>query len=135
MDSSPLSAITPEHANGEHPVPALVQPTRTARRFEFADNAKASVPQKPRRVTAKRLALWAVGALAAAGLTAFTYHWWTVGRFIQSTNDAYVGGDVTVIAPKVAGFIAKLTVADNQPVHAGDLLLKLEPAALDLGTL
>lgn len=53
-------------------------------------------------------------------------HWWTVGRFNESTDDAYVGGDVTVIAPKVAGFVSKLNVVDNQPVHAGDLLLKLD---------
>ena len=38
----------------------------------------------------------------------------------------YVGGDVTVIAPKVSGFISKLAIGDNQQVHAGDLLLKLD---------
>ena len=37
-----------------------------------------------------------------------------------------VGGDVTVIAPKVAGFITKRFVGDNQQVHVGDLLLKLD---------
>ena len=64
--------------------------------------------------------------LAGIGVTKFAYDWWTVGRFIESTDDAYVGGDVTVIAPKVAGFIAQLAVTDNQQVHAGDLLLKLD---------
>jgi membrane fusion protein, multidrug efflux system len=49
-----------------------------------------------------------------------------VGRFIESTDDAYVGGDVTVIAPKVSGFIAEIRVKDNQPVQAGDLLVKLD---------
>ena len=48
------------------------------------------------------------------------------GRFIESTDDAYVGGDVTVIAPKVSGFIADVAVTDNQAVHAGDLLVKLD---------
>ena len=37
-----------------------------------------------------------------------------------------MGGDVTVIAPKVAGFISQIAVTDNQEVHAGDLLLKLD---------
>src|SRR5262249_43369230 len=37
-----------------------------------------------------------------------------------------VGGDVTVIAPKVAGFIAEVAVTDNQLVHAGDLLVRLD---------
>jgi membrane fusion protein (multidrug efflux system) len=64
--------------------------------------------------------------LALIGVTGASYYWWTVGRFIESTDDAFVGGDVTVIAPKVAGFISRIPVADNQEVHAGDLLLKLD---------
>jgi membrane fusion protein (multidrug efflux system) len=64
--------------------------------------------------------------LATLGLARLTYIWWSVGRFIESTDDAYVGGNVTVIAPKVAGFISKLAVVDNQRVHAGELLVKLD---------
>jgi membrane fusion protein (multidrug efflux system) len=60
------------------------------------------------------------------GAAWFGYQWWTVGRFIESTDDAYVGGDVTVIAPQVAGFIANVAVTDNQAVRAGDLLVKLD---------
>jgi membrane fusion protein (multidrug efflux system) len=52
--------------------------------------------------------------------------WWTVGRFIESTDDAYVAGNVTTIAPEVAGFIARVAVEDNQLVHAGDLLIQLD---------
>ena len=55
---------------------------------------------------------------------AYGYHYLTVGRFIESTDDAYVGGDITVIAPKVAGFIEQVAVTDNQRVSAGDLLVK-----------
>jgi len=64
--------------------------------------------------------------VAGLGLVKLAHSWWTVERFIESTDDAYVGGDVTVIAPKVAGFISKLAVGDNQRVRAGDLLLKLD---------
>ncbi len=80
------------------------------------------------------------GAVPLVALTAAWYghQWWTVGRFIESTDDAYVGGDITVIAPKVAGFISAVAVTDNQAVHAGDLLLKLDDrdyrAALDRAT-
>lgn len=81
--------------------------------------------QKGKAIT-KRLALFVVIAAAALGFAKLGYGWWTVGRFIESTDDAYVGGDVTVIAPKVAGFIAQLNVGDNQQVHAGDLLLQLD---------
>jgi len=45
---------------------------------------------------------------------------------MESTDDAYVGGEVTAIAPKIAGFIAEVAVTDNQSVHAGDLLIKID---------
>jgi len=84
-------------------------------------------PAPARHRIGVRQSLLAAGALAV-GLAAAWYgdHWWTVGRFIESTDDAYVGGDTTVIAPKVAGFIAAVAVTDNQAVHAGDLLVKLD---------
>jgi membrane fusion protein (multidrug efflux system) len=74
----------------------------------------------------KRLAIYGAVSLAALGSIVYGYHWLTLGRFIESTDDAYVGGDITVIAPKVAGFIEQVAVTDNQVVHAGDLLVKLD---------
>ena len=86
----------------------------------------APSPVRTARISRKQLAI-AAGALALGiGAALYGYNWWTVGRFIETTDDAYVGGDVTVIAPKVAGFIAKVAVTDNQDVHAGDLLVKLD---------
>jgi membrane fusion protein, multidrug efflux system len=83
----------------------------------------------------KRFALYAAIGLGAMVSATYAYHWVTVGRFIESTDDAYVGGDITVIAPKVSGFIERVAVTDNQPVKAGDLLVKLDDkdyrAALD----
>jgi membrane fusion protein, multidrug efflux system len=74
----------------------------------------------------KRWALSGALLLFASAAVWYGYRWWTVGRFIETTDDAYMGGDVTVIAPKVAGFIAQVVVRDNQPVRAGDLLVKLD---------
>ncbi|MGA7813342.1 HlyD family secretion protein [Caballeronia sp.] len=64
--------------------------------------------------------------LAAAG----TY-WLTVLRFIQTTDDAYVGGNVTVMAPKVNGFVTELLVTDNQRVKAGQVLIRLDSRDYD----
>jgi membrane fusion protein (multidrug efflux system) len=65
----------------------------------------------------------------------YGYDWWTVGRFIESTDDAYAGGNVTAASPRVAGFISEILVADNQRVESGQLLIRLDPrdfqAALD----
>jgi membrane fusion protein (multidrug efflux system) len=74
----------------------------------------------------KRLACYSAIGLAAVAVVAYGYHWAMVGRFIESTDDAYVGGDITVIAPKVAGFIERVAVTDNQQVAAGELLVKLD---------
>jgi len=48
-------------------------------------------------------------------------------RNIATTDDAQVDGDAVVIAPKVAGYVVTLAIHDNQPVKAGDLLLKIDP--------
>ena len=79
-----------------------------------------------RRLSRRQHALAGAVLLLAAGAAWYGHHWWTVGRFIESTDDAYVGGDVTVIAPKVSGLIAEVAVTDNQAVKAGDLLVKLD---------
>jgi membrane fusion protein (multidrug efflux system) len=96
------------------------------------DAALAFAPTKtnPRgvflRLRAKGLALSGLAFAIGLGAAWYGYDWWTIGRFIQSTDDAYVGGDITVVAPKVAGFITQVAVTDNQEVHAGDLLVKLD---------
>ena len=81
---------------------------------------------KPARISRRQvIAIGAVLAIAGAGAWQ-GQRWWTVGRFIESTDDAYVGGDITVLAPKVPGFVATVAVTDNQLVHAGDLLVRLD---------
>ena len=86
----------------------------------------AAGPRAVRMPSRRTLVISGAVLIIVAALATFTHHWWTVGRFIESTDDAYVGGDITVIAPKVGGFIADVAVADNQTVHAGDLLVKLD---------
>jgi membrane fusion protein, multidrug efflux system len=91
--------------------------------------ARATLPFPAKslpRAFRKRMALACLGLVMVVGVAWYGHQWWTVGRFIESTDDAYVGGEVTVIAPKVAGLIAQVAVTDNQAVHAGDLLVKLD---------
>jgi membrane fusion protein (multidrug efflux system) len=89
-------------------------------------DTQTAVTQKKPGLTLKRLLLLVLLAVALVLAVWFGIHWWTVGRFIESTDDAYIGGDVTVIGPKVAGYITELKVVDNQLVHAGDLLVKID---------
>ena len=86
----------------------------------------AAGPRAVRMPSRRTLVISGAVLIIVAALATFTHHWWTVGRFMESTDDAYIGGDITVIAPKVSGFIARVAVADNQTVHAGDVLVKLD---------
>lgn len=49
----------------------------------------------------------------------------------QTTDDAYISADATVVAPKVRGLIAQVLVRDNQVVHTGDLLVRIDPEEFD----
>ena len=80
----------------------------------------------PRSPLLKRLLLPTLGVAALVVAGVYTAHWWTTGRFIEATDDAYIGGDVTVIGPKVAGYIDEVLVTDNQKVKAGDVLIRLD---------
>ena len=92
-------------------------------------------PVKPKGRLVKRLVVPVVVIGALVGLGFYANHWWTAGRFIEETDDAYVGGDVTVIGSKVAGYISELRVTDNQFVHAGDLLARIDDRDYRAGVL
>ncbi len=77
-------------------------------------------------VSLRQALLAAAAALAVTAAAAYGYEWFTAGRFIETTDDAYVGGDVTAIAPHVAGFVSRIAVSDNEFVHKGQLLLTLD---------
>jgi len=73
----------------------------------------------------RRAALIAIAGIAVAALAVYAAHWWTVGRFFETTDDAYVGGNVTVIAAHVSGYVERILVQDNQYVRAGQPLMRL----------
>jgi len=89
-----------------------------------AETAVIPPPAPARRRTPLLFGVLGLAALLALGL--YAEHWWSTGRFIETTDDAYIGGDVTVIGPKVAGYIEQVLVSDNQRVQAGDLLIRLD---------
>src|ERR1700754_1319449 len=69
--------------------------------------------------------------IVAIVLVAALSYWFFVGRFVESTDDAYVGGDVTVLAPRVSGFVTDVLVKDNQYVHANQVLIRLDARDYD----
>ncbi len=54
--------------------------------------------------------------------------WWMHARQFESTDNAYVRGDITAIIPAVSGEIVRMSVAENQAVKAGQVLLEVDSA-------
>jgi membrane fusion protein (multidrug efflux system) len=84
----------------------------------------------PTRALSRTRLKWLVylalgGAIAFVGAR-YGYQYWSLGRFIESTDDAYVGGNVTPISPHVAGFVSEILVGDNDYVRAGQPLIRLD---------
>src|SRR5436190_13739008 len=62
-------------------------------------------------------------------LVAATYagwSWWTAWRFVQSTDDAYVQSDISLISPKIEGYIKEVCAQDNEAVAAGQVLFVID---------
>ncbi|HWD57709.1 MAG TPA: HlyD family secretion protein [Stellaceae bacterium] len=73
----------------------------------------------------KRLIVLVVVLVAVAGVFG-GWQWWHVWRFQQSTDDAYVQSDISLISPKIEGYIKEVRVDDNQHVKAGDVLFVID---------
>lgn len=80
-------------------------------------------PEKKKR-RSPVLPLILAALLAGAGW--YGYGWWTDGRFLISTDDAYIEADIAIVSPKVAGYVEKVNVVENQQVKAGDPLVTLD---------
>jgi membrane fusion protein (multidrug efflux system) len=104
VDASPAS----EGVSGEHARETLI------------------APPAHRHSRRRRLLIGAVGALILAVACIFGVRWILASLNTVSTDDAYVNGHVTLVAPRVAGQISRVLVDDNNRVHKGQLLAELD---------
>ncbi len=85
------------------------------------------VPPAARKSSRSRKLLAGVlGVAVLAGLVAFGIPWVKEMLSTASTDDAFVNGHVTFVAPRVAGQISRVLVDDNNRVRAGELLVALD---------
>jgi membrane fusion protein (multidrug efflux system) len=95
-----------------------------------SDSAPGSPPESPAvKPPARRRRRWLLLAGSVAGLAVVAYllvPWVRTALITVSTDDAYVNGHVTFVAPRVAGQVAKVFVDDNYRVKRGDLLVQLD---------
>jgi membrane fusion protein (multidrug efflux system) len=101
-------------------------PAAEAPHVPVADASVAEAPKKTGRRIVRRAVIAAALLAGAAFAGDFGYRYWTVGRFIESTDDAYVKADYTTVAPKVAGYIKEVLVNDNDAVKAGQVLARID---------
>jgi membrane fusion protein (multidrug efflux system) len=80
---------------------------------------------KPKSALRKKIVV-GVGAVAALAVIYFVVHYLFVGRYMISTDDAYVRANNTTLGAKVAGHIAKVGVGDNARVGAGNILFQID---------
>jgi membrane fusion protein, multidrug efflux system len=86
----------------------------------------AKIGLRPSRRAIKRAVLALALMVGVAGTADFGYGYLTTGRYLETTDDAYVKADSTIVAPKVSGYLADVLVADNEPVKAGQLLARID---------
>jgi membrane fusion protein (multidrug efflux system) len=78
----------------------------------------------------RRLVPIVAGGAVAIAVAAGGAVWWLERQHWVATDNAFVAADKIAVAPQVDGYVTEVAVADNQPVRAGDLLVRIDPASI-----
>jgi membrane fusion protein (multidrug efflux system) len=90
-----------------------------------AAQATAANPEAPRR---RKLLLSLLAAAVVVAGAAYSGYYFTYARYHQSTDDAYVNGNLVQLTPQVTGTVVSVNADDTQIVKAGDPVVTLDPA-------
>jgi membrane fusion protein, multidrug efflux system len=82
----------------------------------------AAAPKSGRR----RMVMMCIGVLLALAAAGYGVHYFLVGRFLVSTDDAYVRANSTMLGARVSGHIAVILPADNTVVRTGDVIFRID---------
>ncbi len=124
-------ASTPtESTNTKDPLRVVGHPEQSETPVQTAPEEHAETTP-PKRGGRKKFILLAVACVALALAARQGEHWWTVGRFIEETEDAYLQADIVSVSALVEGTVQELPVSDNAQVSAGDVLLVLDPTTYE----
>ncbi|MGZ5130173.1 MAG: EmrA/EmrK family multidrug efflux transporter periplasmic adaptor subunit, partial [Caldimonas sp.] len=107
------------------PEPSAAAPAAVAPPAAAATPAAApAAPGNPRR----RKALLGVAGVVALGAIVYGAYWALVLNHFESTDNAYVQGNVVQLTPQVAGTVVAIAADDTDFVKAGQPLVQLDPA-------
>jgi membrane fusion protein (multidrug efflux system) len=102
--------------------------TPIAREDESVDHEPQSAQDQPTSSPTqwrKRIAMILL-PLALIGALWYGYHWWTVGRFLESTDDAYIGANSATLSAKVSGYVVEVKAGDNAHVKTGAVIARID---------
>jgi membrane fusion protein, multidrug efflux system len=75
----------------------------------------------------KRMALGLALLASVAAVSDYARYYWNEGRYLVSTDDAYVDAHSALISPKISGYISDVSVNDNEFVKAGQVIARIDP--------
>src|SRR5665213_560929 len=118
----------PTTFEAERPVPAAdaLRDLLPAAYSNVSPGQTAPAPAVPRKFNFRKLLMAGAAVAVLTGATWFGWDYWTVGRYLVSTDDAYVKADNTTVAPKVSGYLHEVLVGDNERVKAGQVLARID---------
>ena len=90
------------------------------------DTNETEIKSEETKPSRKRLPIFIIAGVLLIGAIAGTVYW-LYARNYESTDDAFIDGDVVQVSPKLSAYVSKVYVHDNQQVKKGDLLVELDP--------
>jgi len=83
-------------------------------------------PPAPQKESRNHIIMGVAAAVILVAALAYGVEWLLHGRFVESTDDAYLQADLVAMAPRVSGYIEQVYVRDNQQVKAGEPLVRID---------
>ena len=96
------------------------------------EGAKKTTPAPKTEEEIPRPAAEILGVVVVLGIIAWAAWYFLEGRWYESTDDAYVNGNVVQITPQMPGTVVSIGAEDGDLVHAGQVLVKLDPSDADV---
>ncbi|SDS89340.1 HlyD family secretion protein [Bradyrhizobium canariense] len=117
-----LRAQLAEDTVARHPVEVPEKPVTEKPAAAPVATATPAAPKSGKR----KLVLMGIGAALALAAAGYGVHYFLVGRFFISTDDAYVRANNTTLGARVSGHVAAILPGDNALVRAGDVVFKID---------
>jgi multidrug resistance efflux pump len=108
--------------------PASAEPAPPAQPSASVADAGPVQDEPPKVIRPSRRSVIIMAVVALAGVLAILYAWqlWPFGSHMVVTENAYVRGQITVMAPQVNGYVVEVLVQDYQRVEQGQVLARID---------